>query len=74
MLCRAVGSMLEISIGGGVLTVDPQDSLAIEDKLQELISSNKLILKLQKEIASRRIKTWGEYGNEISLDLQRITS
>jgi glycosyltransferase involved in cell wall biosynthesis len=74
VLCSDVGSMLEISIGGGVLTVNPQDSVAIENQLMELISSNKLILKLQEEIVSRRIKTWVEFGNEISSNLQRITT
>jgi len=64
-ICADSGSMAENAAGGGCLTTDVRDPVALGEAIVRLASDSTLRFSLTKEIEQRRLKTWREYGNEI---------
>ncbi|GAA0999351.1 glycosyltransferase [Subtercola frigoramans] len=56
------GSTAEIAAGGGCVTVDPRDDLAIAAAMRELLTSDETISRLKTEISTRVDSTWGDYA------------
>lgn len=56
------GSTAEIAAGGGCLTVDPRDDLAIAAAMRELLTNDATITRLKTEISGRVDTTWGDYA------------
>jgi glycosyltransferase involved in cell wall biosynthesis len=59
------GSMVEIAAGGGVLTIDPRDDLALTDAMRQLLTDDALIARLRTQIESRASRTWSDYADEL---------
>lgn len=56
------GSIAEIAMGGGCLTVDPRDLSAIEAGFETLAADDRRYDALLEEIAARPMRTWTDYG------------
>ena len=65
-LCANFGSMAEVASGGGCLALDVRDLNALEDGLTSLIENPGKRIILSEEAVQRPIKTWKDYGQEIS--------
>jgi glycosyltransferase involved in cell wall biosynthesis len=64
-LCSGEGSIAEIAQGGGCLEVDPRNLDQIEAGLETLATDSSRYSELTHEIATRRMKSWKEYADEI---------
>jgi cephalosporin hydroxylase len=64
-ICSGDGVMGELAAGGGCLTVDVHDELALSDAIGRLATDHALRRKLAAEAVQRPIKTWREYGAEV---------
>ncbi len=59
------GSMGEIAVGGGALTVDPEDDDALHEAMGRLLRDNELHARLTAEARSRQDRTWTQYADEL---------
>ncbi len=60
------GAMREIAEGGGgALLVDPRNDRSITDAMRALLSDDVLLERLRREAASRPIRTWDAYADEV---------
>ena len=64
-LCSGEGSIAEIAQGGGCLQVDPRSLDEIEAGFETLATDRSRYSELTHEIATRRMKSWKEYADEI---------
>jgi glycosyltransferase involved in cell wall biosynthesis len=64
-LCSGEGSIAEIARGGGCLEVDPRSLDEIEAGFETLATDHSRYSELMQEIATRRMKSWKEYADEI---------
>jgi glycosyltransferase involved in cell wall biosynthesis len=64
-LCANFGSMAEIAVGGGCMTVDVRDSAALEDAVVSLCENPSVLAELRSEIAARRFTSWTDYASSI---------
>ena len=70
-LCSGEGSIAEIARGGGCLQVDPRNLDQIEAGFETLATDSSRFSELTHEIATRRMKSWKEYADEI---LQKLVA
>jgi glycosyltransferase involved in cell wall biosynthesis len=70
-LCSGEGSIAEIAHGGGCLEVDPRNLDQIEAGFETLATDSSRFSELTHEIATRRMKSWKEYADEI---IEKLTS
>ena len=64
-LCSREGSIAEIAQGGGCLQVDPRSLDEIEAGFETLATDFSRYDELLQQIATRRMKSWKEYADEI---------
>jgi len=62
-LCANFGAMAEIAQGGGCFTVNVRDDAALEAALATLCEQPAELMRLDREIAARKFKTWGDYAD-----------
>lgn len=71
-LCSNIGSMAEIAEGGGCLTVDPHDEMAIEQALERLATDAELRQRLTVQATTRELTTHAEYAGAICAQLRDV--
>jgi glycosyltransferase involved in cell wall biosynthesis len=59
------GSLVEIAAGGGVVTIDPRDDIALTDAMRQLLTDDALIARLRTQIEGRPSRTWSNYADEL---------
>jgi len=59
------GSMAEIALGGGVLTVDPRDVDDLEAQMRRLLEDDKLLDRLRAAARDRDMGTWSSYAGSV---------
>ena len=64
-LCADFGAMAEVAAGGGCLSFDVRDPVALEDAIVAICEDRSLSERLRKEISRRRFRTWGDYAEDI---------
>ncbi len=64
-LCANFGVMAENAVGGGCLTTDVRDPVALADAILTLAGSAGFRRQLVQEAIVRPLKTWGEYADEV---------
>jgi glycosyltransferase involved in cell wall biosynthesis len=64
-ITTAYGSMSEIAAGGGCLTVDPRDDLAIANAMATLLTDPETLDRLRREATARTSRTWDDYAREL---------
>ncbi len=64
-LCHSGGVMAELAAGGGCLSVDMTDVVAIEQGLEQLARDVGLRRRLIQEALSRELLDWAGYGAQI---------
>lgn len=65
VVCRDQGVMAELAAGGGCLTTDVTDPVALCDAIGRLATDGDLRRRLAEEAAARPIATWPEYAGEV---------
>jgi glycosyltransferase involved in cell wall biosynthesis len=73
-LCSNEGSIAEIAQGGGCLQVDPRNLDEIEAGFETLATDHSRYSELTREIATRGMKSWKEYADEILEKLAALSS
>jgi glycosyltransferase involved in cell wall biosynthesis len=71
-LCHSGGVMAELAAGGGCLTVDMTDVIAIEQGLEQLARDAGLRRRLTQEALSRELLDWAGYGAQIGSRLRDL--
>lgn len=71
-LCHAGGVMAELAVGGGCMTADMGDVLAIETALERLATDGGLRERLTAAAQARELRDWPAYGAEIANRLLRL--
>ena len=71
-LCHSGGVMAELAAGGGCLTVDMTDVVAIEQGLERLASDVALRRRLTEAALSRELLDWAGYGAQIASRLRDL--
>ncbi|MBU1235853.1 MAG: glycosyltransferase [Gammaproteobacteria bacterium] len=71
-ICANFGSMAELSVDGGCVTVDTSSADALHSAITDLIEDQDLYQQKVKEIIRRPVKTWYEYAREIASDMDRL--
>ena len=66
------GVMQELASGGGCVTVDMTDVIAISRSLELMATDGTLRRKLRDEARNRQIATWQEYASEIAQRLMKL--
>ena len=64
-ITTAYGSMSEIAAGGGCLTVDPRDDLAIADAMSTMLTDPAVSTMLRREARERTSRTWDDYARDL---------
>lgn len=64
-ICRNTGALAEVAMGGGCLTVDTTDAIALASAIKTLMENESLYRKLAKEAIERHFKTWQGYGTDV---------
>ena len=64
-LCSDIGSMAEIALGGGCLSVDPHEAGAIERGVERLAEDASLRAELADTARSRPLSRWVDYARAI---------
>jgi glycosyltransferase involved in cell wall biosynthesis len=64
-LCASFGAMAEVAEGGGCLTVDVRDQVALEAALRRLAEDDALRARLRREIDARPSRTWADYAGAL---------
>lgn len=59
------GSMAEVAAGGGAVLVDPRDSGAIRSAIDDLLSDDDAVRRLEDEAAAREWTTWDAYSDQL---------
>ncbi|MFL6090651.1 MAG: glycosyltransferase [Aeromicrobium sp.] len=59
------GSLAEIAEGGGVLTIDPEDTDALADAMRQLLTDDVLHDRLVEEAKARPVRTWRDYATDL---------
>ena len=59
------GSMREIAVEGGALTVDPHDDHAIAGAMRRLLTDDALHAELARDAGQRPVRTWDHYAAEV---------
>ena len=70
-ICRNSGAMAEVATGGGCLTVDTTDVIALADAILRLVEDDELRNQLGEEATRRSLKTWQQYVEEILHEMGR---
>ena len=68
-ICHNAGAMLEVANGGGCLLVDMRDGAAVADAITRLASDPGLRAALARDASTRPARTWGNYAQELALQL-----
>lgn len=68
-ICANFGSMNELSMKGGCLTVDVREVSELVAALSEMIYNEDLYKEKINEILERNVKTWHEYAESILNDM-----
>jgi glycosyltransferase involved in cell wall biosynthesis len=71
-LCHSGGVMAEQAAGGGCMTVDMSDVIALADAMEMMASDGALRAALARQAARRQIDTWRDYAGHISERLQSV--
>lgn len=71
-ITTAYGSMSEIAAGGGCLTVDPRDDVAIADAMATLLTDPEVSTRLRREAAERARRTWDDYARDLWDVMERV--
>lgn len=61
-ICANFGAMAEVADGGGCLTIDTRDEVALGNAIERMINDTGLIDRLTEEAAARPLTTWLDYG------------
>lgn len=72
-LCANFGAMAEVAAGGGCLSTDTRDPLALKEALARLISDAALRERLTSEALTRPIDTWADYAGKVGQALSETT-
>ncbi|UOY01222.1 glycosyltransferase family 4 protein [Blastococcus sp. PRF04-17] len=64
-LTSDTGSTREIAAGGGAVTVDPTDDLAIAEQMRRLLTDDQLVSTLREQALRRCPRTWDDYAREL---------
>jgi len=59
------GSLAEIASGGGIVTIDPRDDVALTDAMRQLLIDDALLARLRAQIAGRPSRTWSDYADDL---------
>lgn len=59
-----IGSMAELAVDGGALTVDPHDDHALAAALRQVLTDDALHTRLSAEARARPLRTWDDYAAE----------
>lgn len=70
-ICRNSGAMAEVAEGGGCLTVDTTDVIALANAMLELVENDALRHQLGEQATQRSFKTWRQYAEEILHEMGR---
>ena len=65
VICSRFGSMAEIAVAGGCLTVDPSDIVAIANGLESLLKNEGLYQDLVRQTLAIQHKTWQNYAENL---------
>jgi glycosyltransferase involved in cell wall biosynthesis len=71
-ICHNRSAMAELVPGGGCLAVNMEDVAEIEAAIVRVVRDAQLYERLGREAASRKIKTWNEYAEEVIGELRRL--
>ncbi|MEJ1974409.1 MAG: glycosyltransferase [Lacunisphaera sp.] len=71
-LCRNTGAMLEVSVGGGCLTLDTANVEEFARGLELLVGNRTARDELSAEALRRPIKSWADYATEVLAALHRV--
>ncbi len=69
-ICADFGVMAENAAGGGCLTVDVRDPVALAGAIQRLAHDESLYNRLAEEASSRALGTWDEYAGDLLAALE----
>jgi glycosyltransferase involved in cell wall biosynthesis len=61
-ICSARGALGEAARGGGCLTLNNVDVVAVSTSIEKLLSGPTEIARLVADARTRKLKTWAEYG------------
>ena len=64
-VCANFGVMAENALGGGCLTTNVRDPQSLADAMIALTASPERRRVLGQEAVARKLKTWGEYADEV---------
>lgn len=65
VLTSSFGAPAEIAAGGGALTVDPRDDLAVRESMRTLLTEPDTLARLRRQISDRTSSDWHAYANEL---------
>lgn len=65
VITSAHGSLAEIAAGGGCLTVDARDDLALAAAMRSLLTEPAALERLRAEAVARPRRTWDDYADEL---------
>ena len=73
-LCANFGVMAENALGGGCLTTDVRVPKSLADAMISLAVSPERRRALAQEAVARKLKTWGEYADEVLAAMDDLTN
>ena len=65
VLTSAIGSMLEVSNGGGAIAISPYEITEIKQTLEAFMTNDDLINSLVDQITQRKFNYWDDYSKRI---------
>lgn len=71
VLSSSIGSMLEVSQGGGAISIDPFNKGTIINSLEKFMFDDDLIIKLESECKLRNFKSWEQFASEVLVAITR---
>jgi len=71
-VCSGLGALGELSGGGGCLPLDTSQWRAIAAGLAQLLEDPILQRRLAREVASRELRSWSAYAQELLAELKQI--
>lgn len=70
-VCANFGSMSEVARGGGCLTVDTRDEMAVFSAVSRMMAQPELVSTLSRQAVARSIDGWVDYANAVRASLDR---
>ncbi len=65
VLTADFGSTAEIARGGGCVTVDPRDDVALTNGMRAMMTEPGLLARLTAQIGDRPVRTWPDYAAQL---------